>query len=105
VLEVVRKGDEYTPDHGFRIPYEDGWPRRVLGTVLVIQVEENTSLGVVTFSRREIIRGDHIEIRSAGMSASDQPQTGSWTAEGDASVRSGGGKVEGNAGVKLGGGK
>ncbi len=104
VLQVVRKGDEYTPEHGFRIPYEEGWPRRVLGTILVIQVEENTSLGVVTFSRHEIIRGDHVEIRGKGMSESDQPQTGSWTAEGDARVNSGDGKVEGKAGVKLGGG-
>ncbi len=102
VLEVVRKGDEYSPDHRFKIPYEDGWPRRVLGTILVIQVEEATSLGVVTFSRREIQRGDHIEIRSRGMSESDQPRTGSWTAEGDANVSAGQGEAKGSAGFKLG---
>lgn len=103
VLQVVRKGDEYTPDHGFRIPYEEGHPRRVLATVLVIQVEAGSSLGVVTFSRREIVQGDHVEIRGRGMSDSEQPTTGSWTAEGDASGSAGGGEVKGSAGFKLGG--
>jgi hypothetical protein len=102
VLEVVRKGDEYSPDHRFHIPYEEGWPRRILGTVLVIQVEQNTSLGVVTFSRREIIRGDHVEIRSRGMSASQQPRSGGVSAEGDARGSVGNGKVEGSAEFKLG---
>ena len=103
MLEIVRKGDEYTPDHGFRIPYEEGHPRRVLATVLVIQVEENSSLGVVTFSRREIVRGDHVEIRSKNMGDSDQPRTGNWSAEGQADVKRGQGSVSGKAGVKLGG--
>jgi hypothetical protein len=102
VLEVVRKGDEYTSDHLFKIPYEEGHPRRILGTVLIVQVEQGSSLGVVTFSRREIVKGDHVEIRVPGASAATPALRGGMTPESSAGVRAGEGRVEGSAGFKLG---
>jgi len=62
VLEVVRKGDEYTKKRVFKIPYEKCWPRRVIGAVLVLQVNEDTSFGAAVYTRREIERGDHVEL-------------------------------------------
>ncbi len=63
VLEVTRKGDEYTKKRIFKIPYEKCWPRRVIGAVLVLQTHPNTSFGAAVFTRREIERGDHVELR------------------------------------------
>jgi hypothetical protein len=37
-------------------------PRNVLGEVMVIAVEENSSSGIITFSREEIAIGDMVEI-------------------------------------------
>lgn len=63
VLEVVRKGDEYTPKRVFNLPYEEGWPRRVIGALLVVEVEDRTCLAVSIYSRKEFERGDHVELR------------------------------------------
>jgi hypothetical protein len=62
ILEVVRKGDEYTKKRVFKIPYEDGWPRRVTAALLVVQVDAEASLAVAIYSRREVERGDHVEL-------------------------------------------
>jgi hypothetical protein len=102
VLEVVRKGDEYTPKRAFQIPYEDGWPRRVTGTVLVVQVQPKTSLGVVTFSRRELERGDHVELRGPGLDDDSDASGRGLQAEGHAEGRAKDGKVEASGGFKLG---
>lgn len=71
VLEVVRKGDEYTKKRVFKIPYEDGWPRRVTGELVVVQTQATTSLCATSYARREVERGDHVELRgkSAGSTA------------------------------------
>lgn len=109
VLEVVRKGDEYAPTRVFKIPYEDGWPRRVTAALIVVQVLEKTSLAMTTFSRREIERGDHVELRGPGLNRSgtqDDPDPGDQrqgkTIDADANVHRDDGKVKGRAGVKIG---
>lgn len=109
VLEVVRKGDEYTPERVFAIPYEDGWPRRVTGALIVVQVLEKTSLAMSTFSRREIERGDHVELRGPGLNRAGtepEPEPGAKrkgkTIDADANVRRDDGKVEGGGGFRVG---
>jgi len=102
LLEVVRKGDEYTPKRAFKIPYEDGWPRRVTGSILVVQVEPKTSLGVVVFSRRELERGDHVELRGPGLDDDSDAGRSDLQAEGHVEGRAKDGKAEASGGFKLG---
>jgi hypothetical protein len=104
ILEVVRKGDEYSPKRVFHIPYEDGWPRRVVAALLVVEVNENTSLAVTVFSRREVERGDWVELRGPRGAEARNGDTGRSgpRAEGGASGQAGDGKVEGEAKFKLG---
>ncbi len=69
-LEVVRKGDEYTGKRVSKrdkIPYEDGWPRRVIGSLVVLQVQPDTALCATIYARREIERGDHVELRGRNL--------------------------------------
>jgi len=110
VLEVVRKGDEYTAKRELPIPYEDGWPRRVIGALVVVQVLPTTSLAVSTYSRREFERGDHVELRGPGLhrdgtqadpGPGDQRQGKTIDASGN--VRRDDGKAEGKAKVRIGG--
>ena len=96
ILEVVRKGDEYTPRRVFHIPYEDGWPRRVTAALLVVQVGEQTSLAVAVYSRREIERGDFVEMRGPRGSAPPQDTAS------DSGRRRRRGRAEGGAKVKIG---
>lgn len=70
-LEVVQKGDAYTPDHRLHQPYDKGHPRRVLADLMVLQIEANSALAVVTYSRQEIVVGDHVEITEAGEDPED----------------------------------
>jgi hypothetical protein len=65
-MQVVQKGDAYTPDHRLHQPYDKGHPRRVLANLLVLQIEGGSALTVVTYSTREIVTGDHVEIIAAG---------------------------------------
>lgn len=105
VLEVVRKGDEYTKKRVFKIPYEDGWPRRVIGALVVIQVEDETALAATIYSSREFERGDHVELgggKKPTATASAGPDRGRIDAEGDARAKSGEGKVEGKASFEIG---
>lgn len=67
VLEIVQKGDAYTKKRVFAIPYEDGWPRRLLGKAVIVDVQEETSLAAVTYARQEFERGDHVELRGPGL--------------------------------------
>lgn len=66
VLEAVRKGDAYTKRRVFSIPYVEGWPRRIVGRVLLVEVQRSTSLGIVIEATRELERGDHIELPGSG---------------------------------------
>lgn len=66
VLRVVRKGDEYTPKRIYNIPYEEGWPRRVVGALLAVEVQEDMTLAAVVFARRELEAGDHVELQGEG---------------------------------------
>ncbi|MCX4241105.1 LysM peptidoglycan-binding domain-containing protein [Paraliomyxa miuraensis] len=109
VLEVVRKGDEYTKKRDFQIPYEDGWPRRVIGALLVVQVLPDTSLAVSIYSRREFERGDHVELRGPGLDRDGTqadpgpaPTREGKTLETEGAVQRGNGKASGRAGVKIG---
>lgn len=61
-FEVVRKGDEHDPRSSFAKPYEDGWPRRVMGTVLAVDVREQVTMGLVIDSKREFDKGDVVEL-------------------------------------------
>jgi hypothetical protein len=83
VLRVVRKGDEYTPKRIYNIPYEEGWPRRVVGALLAVEVQENMTLAAVVFARRELEAGDHVELQGegtgGGASAGPRPSSGSPT--------------------------
>ena len=54
VLEVVHKGDAFSKKHKLISPYDEGHPRRVVGQILVLEVQESSSIGVVIFSKREI---------------------------------------------------
>jgi hypothetical protein len=107
-MEVVEKGDAYTPDHRLHQPYEKGHPRRVLGNLLVLQVEEDSALTVVTFSLQELVIGNHVEITEAGEEPEDHEpydpgkrESKDGSAEGDASVDEDGAEVEGS--LRLGG--
>ncbi|TPV96700.1 MAG: LysM peptidoglycan-binding domain-containing protein [Myxococcales bacterium FL481] len=74
LLEVVHKGDAYTPDHVLDIPYSSGHPRRVVGKILIVQVEPRVGLGLVVDAKREIVRGDPVELRAPSVDAG-QPVT------------------------------
>ena len=108
VLEVVRKGDGYTDKRVFKLPYEDGWPRRVIATLLVVQVQPNTALAVTTWSMQEVERTDHVELRGSdldrgGPSSTGGDDRGGMDADGNANVESGDGKAKASGGFKLGG--
>ncbi|MBC8068629.1 MAG: LysM peptidoglycan-binding domain-containing protein [Deltaproteobacteria bacterium] len=96
VLEVVRKGDEFTEFRLQEIPYDDGWPRRVIGSLVVLQVQADTALCATTYARREIERGDHVELRGRNFGAQQQESPA-------APKRKGSGRASGNA--QAGGGK
>lgn len=108
-MEVVQKGDAYTPDHRLHQPYDKGHPRRVLAKLLVLQVEDNSVLAVVTDSLQEVVIGDHVEITAVG----DQPQdlepydAGKRSerrgAEASGSAKSGDGSVEASGSLEVGG--
>ena len=111
VLEVVRKGDAYTPKRTFNIPYEDGWPRRVIGALMVVEVLPTTALTLSIYSRREYERGDHVELRGPGLDRAgtqSEPERGTVRenrtvgAEGNVDGSRDGGKVEGGGGFSVG---
>jgi hypothetical protein len=106
VLEVVRKGDAYTKTRVFAVPYEDGWPRRLVATLLVIEVEAETSLCVTTFAQQEFERGDHVELRGPGLGPSPTAESDRGQAEGSARANGrmgqGRGTAQGGASFRLG---
>lgn len=108
VLRVIRKGDEYTTKRVFNIPYEEGWPRRVTGALLVVEVQDNMSLAAVVYSRRELEQGDHVELQGPelqGGSASGDgpaPDAAGSKAEGRASAGRDGNSAEADTGFKFG---
>lgn len=104
VLEVVRKGDDYSTQHNFDTPYQEGWPRRVIGALLVVEVQAETSLAVSIFSRQEFERGDHVELRGAGLDPESVDGLRKSGVEGDAQFERKGGKAKGKASFGLGGG-
>jgi hypothetical protein len=107
-MEVVQKGDAYTPDHRFHQPYEKGHPRRILARLLVLQVEDDSALTVVTDSTREIVTGDHVEIIAAGEEPPDfDPYDGSkrerkGNAEASGEARSEDGSAEASGELRVG---
>lgn len=102
VLEVVRKGDEYSEKRTLDHPYQEGWPRRVVGALLVVEVQEETSLGVAIYTQRELERGDHVELRGPGLDDdADEDDESGRSLDGDANLEAGDGKAKG--GFKLGG--
>jgi hypothetical protein len=102
VLEVVRKGDEYTEKRVFHIPYEDGWPRRVIGTLVVLQVGEDTSLCASAYSAREFERGDHVELGGHPSEDEERSPGGGLNAEASGDAKTGKGKVKGEGQFKIG---
>jgi LysM domain len=111
-MQVVQKGDAYSPDHGLHQPYDKGHPRRVLAHMLVLQVEGDSALTVVTYSTREVVVGDHVEIIAAGDEAPDFEAYDAGDRDGrrkkadanaSGSVRSDDGSVEASGGLQVGG--
>ncbi|KIG12693.1 hypothetical protein DB30_01130 [Enhygromyxa salina] len=104
-LEVVQKGDAYTPDHRLHQPYEKGHPRRIFASLLVLQIEGDSALTVVTESVREIVAGDHVELVAAGetppdfdpydSAARDERRSKNAAAKGSASSGNGGAEASG----------
>lgn len=101
VLDIVRKGDEYTDKRVFHIPYEDGWPRRVIGEAVVVQTQGSTALLASTYTRREIERGDHVEIRSPEAVAAEREEEDAML-RGDRTSKSSSGKGKAGAKGKVG---
>lgn len=106
ILDVVHKGDEYNPVHNFVTPYEEGHPRRIIGRVLVVQVQKESALAVVIDGYQEFVIGDPVEMRGPEMDANDARSknkgSGKPNASGDADFDSGDGKASGKAGFQLG---
>lgn len=110
-MEVVQKGDAYTPDHRLHQPYDKGHPRRVLAHLLVLQVEGDSALTVVTYSTREIVVGDHVEVIAAGdeppdfdpYDAGKRDERRRGDAEASGSVESGDGSIEASGELRVGG--
>lgn len=104
VLRVVRKGDEYTPKRQFHVPYEEGWPRRVIGALLAVEVQENMTLAAVVYARRELEAGDHVELQGPELRGEEpeQDSDSSRTASADASVERDGDSAKADAGFKFG---
>jgi hypothetical protein len=108
-MEVVQKGDAYTPDHRLHQPYDKGHPRRVLAHLLVLQIEGDSALTVVTHSLQEIVIGDHVEITAAGEEPEDfeaydagkRGERRGLDAEGSASSEDG--SVEAEGSLRVGG--
>ncbi len=97
LLEVIRRGDGYTKKRVLDIPYEEGWPRRVVGAILVVETRDDVALGVVLYARQELSVGDHVELRGTGAEglATDETSTHQTPAtdarvDADAHVRIGG---------------
>ncbi|RMG95112.1 MAG: LysM domain-containing protein [Deltaproteobacteria bacterium] len=105
ILEAVRKGDEYVETAGFKIPYEEGWPRRVVGRILILDVQPEISLGAVIWSSREIERGEHVELRPPEMQDDASREAARISAKAEAEARIGAGKAKGRASFSLGGKK
>lgn len=112
-MEVVQKGDAYTPDHRMHQPYDKGHPRRILAHVLVLQVEGDSALTVVTYSTREIVVGDHVEIIAVGDEPPDfdpydagkrESRRKKADAEASGSVESDDGSVKASGELQVGGG-
>ena len=107
-MQVVQKGDAYTADHRLHQPYEQGHPRRVLAQLLVLQIEGNSALSVVSDSQREIVIGDHVEIIAAGDEPVDfepyEPGRARKRAGGEGSASAGEGEAEAEAsgGLRVG---
>ena len=102
VLRVVRKGDEYTPKRTFNVPYEDGWPRRVTGALLVVEVQREMVLAAVVFARRELEQGDHVEMQGPELQPSDPVADEGPSASGNASATRDDNSASAEAGFKFG---
>jgi len=103
ILEVIHKGDEYSPHHEFLVPYEEGHPRRVLAEVMIVQVQKQASLGIVLVGLKEIETGDPVEMRMPEMGESEEPTVSSASgrsssASAEASASDGSLRVSGSAG-------
>ena len=62
VFTVLRSGDQYKtkPD---RATWDPSLPVEAIGELLVVDVKENASTAVVTKSVKEVMIGDHVEMR------------------------------------------
>ena len=103
----MHKGDEYSPDHDFDVPYTEGHPRRDLAEVMVVQVQPEASLGIVLVGLKELTKGDPVEIRTPEMMGSEEPTMSSTagSASGSASGSVEDGSASGSASVELGAGR
>ncbi|NVB40399.1 LysM peptidoglycan-binding domain-containing protein [Pseudenhygromyxa sp. WMMC2535] len=105
-LDVVQKGDGYTPDHRLHQPYDKGYPREVYARLLVLQIEGTSALTVLTHSEREVVTGDHVELVASGEEAPDfDPYSAGrrgGSADADGSASSEDGSAEASGELRLG---
>jgi len=103
VLKVVRKGDEYTPKRVFNVPYEEGWPRRVIGALLAVEVQDDMTLAAVVYARRELEAGDHVELQGTDRRQDETAaQDPGASASGSASVERDSNSAKAEGGFKFG---
>jgi hypothetical protein len=104
VLDIVAKGDAYSTSHTLDTPYDDGHPRRVYARGIVLESQKDSALVMVFDSSREVVNGDHVEIRARGGQGSASTRgNGGPNASGSASAKSGDGKAEAEASFSFGG--
>ena len=63
VFTVVRSGDLYGKDP-YKPLWDAGFPKEDVGSLLIIDVKDRASAALVTRSLKELIIGDHVEMRS-----------------------------------------
>ncbi len=63
---VVRRGDAKPPHLGLTIGQDDRrFPARELGEIVVVEVDEKMSVGLVTLSQQEMGIGDLVIMQAA----------------------------------------
>ncbi len=61
-LDIVRRGDNYQPEHLNALPPDDKrFPREVIGIIVVLETRDHLATGMLLHSSHESRVGDHVE--------------------------------------------